>query len=294
MSAFGRAGALSLGLHVAVVAGICIGLARPRPARPVGAPTRARKVMQDIGVVTLAAPERKPAPAPPQVAPPVPLGQPVAVSQPPLPVPPPLPRAIMTLPETDVRPVAHTEPATTPSRPAPAAQASGPATPSFFSVRVEGKSVVYVIDRSSSMGEGRFDRAREQVIASLRQLPPDARFQVIAYDRNAIPLNIGGRGLAAATVANVEAASAALVAMFPEGATDHVRALKQALLLRPDVIYFLTDEDDLTAADVTQVTQFNRRVGASIHTLCLVAPTAADTPMRRLARENRGIFRIVQ
>jgi hypothetical protein len=142
--------------------------------------------------------------------------------------------------------------------------------------------------------DGRFDRAREQVIASLRALPPDARFQVIAYDKSAIPLNVGGHGLAAATVTNVETAAAALTAMFPQGATDHARALTQALLLRPDVIYFLTDEDELTAADVAHVTQFNRRVGASIHALCLVAPTATDTPMRRLARENRGVFRTVE
>ena len=150
-----------------------------------------------------------------------------------------------------------------------------------------------VIDRTSSMGhDGRFERARSAVIASLRQLPADARFQVIAYDKNALPLRIGDGRLAAAMDANVEAAAAALAAMFPQGGTDHVRALQQALWLGPDVIYFLTDEDDLTPADVEKVTRSNRR-RASIHALCLVAPAAAETPMRTLARRNGGEFRVV-
>jgi hypothetical protein len=140
--------------------------------------------------------------------------------------------------------------------------------------------------------DGRFDRARDQVIASLRQLPPDARFQLIAYDKNALLLRLGESGLALATPANVETAAAALAAMTPEGGTDHVRALRLALSLAPDVIYFLTDDDDLTPADVSQITHLNH-ARARIHALCLDAPSAAETPMRDLARRNRGEFRVV-
>jgi len=290
MSAFGRAGMLSLGLHLAAVAGMCIELVRQGP---VGAPVRAERLTQDVGVVALAEPEVKLAPAvsPPQ--PPAPFPQPATVAQSPLSEPPPLPHSIMALPTPDVRPAVYAEPVKGPSGPPPVVPASGPVTSTFFSLRAVGKSVVYVIDRSSSMGiDGRFDRAREQVIASLRQLPADARFQVIAYDRTALTLRLGTGGLATASQANVETAAAALSAMASEGATDHVRALTLALSLRPDVVYFLTDEDDLTAADVAQITQFNRGL-ASIHALCLVAPTAVDTPMRNLARQNRGEFRVV-
>ena len=140
--------------------------------------------------------------------------------------------------------------------------------------------------------DGRFDRAREQVIASLRQLPADVRFQVITYDRNAFALHVGESGLAVATPANVNAAAAELTMMSPEGATDHVRALQRALSLGPDVIYFLTDEDDLTPSDVRRITQLNTR-HVSIHALCLVPPSTANTPMWNLARQNRGIFQVV-
>jgi hypothetical protein len=295
MSAFGRAGTLSLGLHIAVVAGTYVGLGRGGGHKTVGAPARSAGITQHVGVVTLAAPEVKPPPVQPQVSPPVQLPQALVTTQPMLPPPPPLPHAIVAnLPATEVRPAANTEPGTVsvvPSGPPAVAHASGSVT-TFFSVAAEGKSVVYVIDRSSSMRYGRFDRARDQVVASLRQLPPEARFQVIAYDRNALMLRIGEGGLAAATPANVEAAAAELATMRDEGGTDHVRALKLALQLRPDVIYFLTDEDDLTPADVDQIKRINGGK-TSIHALCLVAPSAAETSMRKLARQNRGEFRVV-
>jgi len=197
-------------------------------------------------------------------------------------------------PATEVQPVIHTEPPTAsavPSRPPAVTRAPGSGATTFFSVAAKGKSVVYVIDRSGSMQE-RFGLAREQVIASLRQLPPDARFQVIAYDRNALILRVGEGGLAVATPANVEAAVAELAAMREAGGTDHLRALKLALQLRPDVIYFLTDEDDLTVADVRQIKEINRSQ-TSIHALCLVAPSSTDTPMQVLARQNCGEFRVV-
>lgn len=293
MSAFGRAGALSLGLHVAVVAGTCFGPGRGGSRQTVGAPTRSARISQDVGVVTLAAPEIKPEPTWPQAPLSAPLQQPLAAAQPILPDPPRLPdRIFADFPTADVQPAVHSEPIPVAPAPPRVLLAPSSATTTFFSVAAKGKSVVYVIDRSGSMGAEGFGRAREQVIASLRQLPPDARFQVIAYDRSALTLRVGDSGLMLTTPANVEAATRALAAMRPEGGTDHVRALKKALELRPDAIYFLTDEDDLTAADVAHVTQFNRGQ-ASIHALCLVAPAAADTPMRELARRNRGEFRVV-
>src|SRR5262245_2358261 len=207
-----RAGVLSLGLHAALIAGVYAALARSGSAPgPVGVPASGRRVWQDIGVVALAVPELKSASAPPQTAP-APLPQPVAVTPAPpvLTEPPPLPRGIVeTLPTTIAAasppPVSHAP--GSPSAVVPAAHASGSGVPApsgppgtattFFDVPAVGKSVVYVIDRSATMNlDGRFDRARAQVVTSLKRLPPDARFQVIAYDRRAAALPIGGGGLA--------------------------------------------------------------------------------------------------
>jgi Ca-activated chloride channel family protein len=311
-----RAWALSLTLHGAVLAGL---LALPhRPPGPVGMvsiDTRAGDAMA-VGLILLDDPAPRP-PAAPSPLPPVPaepLPVPVAWVPPPPPLPPPITEAAPAPAEpvatAAIQPVAHREQANSGVARHPAANAAGspgsapvlrpaaelpPGTATaFFGVPAVGKSVVFVIDRSASMGlANRLDRAKRELFASLRLLPPSARFQVIAYHRAAEPLRLGDRdGLLPATPDTVAAALAALAGLSAEGGTDHTQALRAALTLQPDVIYFLTDEDELTSADVQRVSRLNRgRV--CIHALCLVPPAGAETPMRELARGNRGVFRVV-
>jgi hypothetical protein len=307
-----RAGALSLGLHAALAGGLAAALGRSGGAHgPVGVEAGVGRLTQDVGVVSLAVPEPPPAVSPPVAVapavpkPPDPLPPPViqSTAAPVLSPPPPLPPSILAgVPGDDVRAAGHSP---VPDRVVhtPRAPSPGPVGPSmpagavtaFFDVPAVGQSVVYVIDRSSSMGlDGRFDRARRQVVESLHRLPAGVRFQVIAYDETALPLRVhGASGLVSATPANVAAAAAALGAMAPEGGTGHERALRAALNLRPDVIYFLTDEDDLTPAVVRTVTRLNRGV-SSVHALCLAGIAGGATPMRDLARQNRGVFRVVR
>ena len=190
-------------------------------------------------------------------------------------------------------------PATTtslPTQPVQPTQAPKSALPPgvatiFFGVPASGASVVYVIDRSASMGlEGRLQRATREVAMSLSQLPSSSRTQVIVYSRTAEPLC---PGLVAADPAIIAIASERLQHLTAEGGTAHVRALKSALLLNPDVIYFLTDEDDLTPADVKTITDYNRG-RTVIHTICLIDPETNQTPIGELAKKNRGQFRVAR
>jgi hypothetical protein len=216
-------------------------------------------------------------------------------------LPPALPGGLRPplAPTAPVRPIEHRDPAgagpsaTGVSQPRPPARdPAGPAT-SFFGVpaAATARSVVYVIDRSASMGaNGRLARARREVVASLRQLPPSARFQVIAYNRAAEPLPPGS--LLPATPDAIEAAERALDALEAEGGDEHGGALCRALSLGPDVIYFLTDADDLKPEDVARVKRLNKgRV--AIHSVCLSA-APPDGMMGRLARENGGQFQALR
>jgi hypothetical protein len=163
--------------------------------------------------------------------------------------------------------------------------------PTFFGVQAQAKSIVYVIDRSASMGlEGRLRRATAEVAASLARLPANTRVQVIVYARTTEPML---PELAITPPRLIESASARLLHLSAEGGTDHVRALKSALALNPEAVYFLTDEDELTPADVKAVCDYNRGRSA-IHTICLVDPAAANTPLQDLAKRNRGEFRVVK
>jgi hypothetical protein len=166
----------------------------------------------------------------------------------------------------------------------------------FFQVAAQGRAIVYVIDRSASMGlNGALAAARRELLASLDRLPADARFQVIVYNRTPEPLRLGGRtGLAFATPENKQQAAALLEGLTAEGSTEHLPALKAALALDPDVIFFLTDADDLQVGQVSAVTTINHGRTA-IHAIELNTANRGreDMPLQVLARDNRGLYQAV-
>ena len=173
---------------------------------------------------------------------------------------------------------------------------SGGTTTSFFGIATEGQKIVYVIDRSASMGlNGSFETAKRELLRSLASLPVSVRFQIIAYNRDAEPLLIGGKAeLVDATPENKANAADLLKECYAEGGTDHVRALRRALLLLPDNIFLLTDADDLKAEQVRDLTVRNHDQSA-IHAIELSNGRArrGDQALHALAEQNRGIYRRV-
>jgi hypothetical protein len=147
---------------------------------------------------------------------------------------------------------------------------------------------------------GGLDAARHALVASLDRLPETCRFQVVLYNRSAEPLCIAGKtGLIDATVANKREAAILLKAVVAEGGTDHLRALKKALSLEADTVFFLTDADDLTEDLVGNVTRANRmqnRAGSVIHTIELNTRNRDrdDKPLHILAQRNQGTYQAVR
>ena len=160
-----------------------------------------------------------------------------------------IPRPAPTEPPTAAPPVIELRPVE-PALPAGAMTA-------FCGVPAIGSSVVFVIDRSASMGlEGRLERACTELQASLQRLPPTARFQVIAYHRH--PAGARRQWIAAGdggihSVSNCRGGSA-------QGRRRHRshKRLRAALAMQPDVICFLTDDDELTPEQVREITRLNR------------------------------------
>jgi hypothetical protein len=203
------------------------------------------------------------------------------------------------LPDTPVPivPASPPEPATGPPGAAEAPRSEGNAGGrpglTFFQVAAEGQSVVYVIDRSASMGLGDgLAAARAELLASLRQLPASARFQVVCYSRDADVLRIAGRSdLVPATPDNVRETAQLLDHARAGGSTNHVQALRRALALEPDVIFLVTDAADLSPEQVAQVTRWNGGRTA-IHAIELGGPDGGSA-LEALARSNRGTYRSI-
>lgn len=181
--------------------------------------------------------------------------------------------------------------------PAGLARAGVGATSFFGAEKVQGSRFAYVIDRSGSMSHrGALEVAKRELLASIAPLAPESQFQVVLYNDKVTVMSFGGgeAKMLPATEANKLLARKYLQSVQPDGGTVHVPPLKAAIGLEPDVIFFLTDADMMTMAQVRDITAANRK-RAKIHTIQFdVGPDLnEDTPLRHLARLNDGGYRYV-
>jgi hypothetical protein len=244
---------------------------------------------------------------------PAPRPQPAPVTS--QPVAPPTPSSPVVVPSRTETPVRNTAPLNPlfnqrlaqrePDRGSqsgneePGGQPTGAGTgaTSFFQIATRGLRIVYVIDRSSSMGEtGALALAKRELRASLDILVPEARFQIIAYNRSAEPLRVNGQsGLLPATPDNKHQAVWLIDHIHAEGGTEHLTALRRALQFQPDVLFFLTDADALTEEQVRTITRLNQgRTVIHAFEMGVSHLTDALSPLQLLARDNRGEYRRVK
>jgi hypothetical protein len=170
--------------------------------------------------------------------------------------------------------------------------AGGGDRPCALPVGKDARTILYVMDRSISMGfHGALARARREVLAGLRQLPPTARYQIIAYNRTAEPLSIDGRsGLLSPDENTLRQVTETVSALRAAGGTDDAGALRRGLAFHPDVLYFITDADDLAPDDVRTATRLNDH-HTVIHTIQVSFDSGrADGPLQKLAAENGGVY----
>lgn len=164
----------------------------------------------------------------------------------------------------------------------------------FFEIETAGTKFVYVLDGSGSMTEPhseartRLDRVKIELVRSIGGLAGDMQFFVVFFNRLAVPMPAAK--LQMATGANKQKYLEWVVKVKGGGGTDPRPALKQALELRPDVIYFLTDgifKDDV--AD--EVTRLNTR-GVAIHTFCF-GDASGEALLQAIARRNHGTYKYI-
>ena len=148
----------------------------------------------------------------------------------------------------------------------------GPGETTFMNIIGNGKKFVYVIDISASMAsEGRLDLARSQLKGSLRLLKPDQQFQVLFYNESTKQMVLRKRAVQdmyRGTAVEILLAEAEIARVVASGGTEHKSPLLRALMLEPDVVYFLTDGDrpPLSRGDLAMLRSQNRS-GARIHVI---------------------------
>lgn len=175
--------------------------------------------------------------------------------------------------------------------------ADGRARTSLFGLTGEGFKFVYVFDRSGSMGGSAHEALRAvkaELRNSLQNLDTVHQFQIIFYnDRPVVfnPSGVQGR-LAFANPQTKQRALRFVETISADGGTEHEEALKLAIRLRPDVIFFLTDGDDpkLTRPQLDRI----QRMAAGI-TINAIEFGSGPRPegesfLATLAEENDGQY----
>jgi von Willebrand factor type A domain len=158
---------------------------------------------------------------------------------------------------------------------------------SFFGIRAPGKFFVYVIDCSESMiDEDRFARATMEVRRSVLALQAPQQFEIIFYNDESIPMPGGPRPRSADTQ-NKSQMISWLRLIEPISGTDPREAIRQALGLRPEAVFLLSDgafPDGTTEI----VAKFNGKK-IPIHCVDLSGGEGGDH-LRRIAKDSGGQY----
>ncbi len=109
---------------------------------------------------------------------------------------------------------------------------------SFFGTKGTGSRFVYVIDHSGSMAGAQLDMAKREVLNGLLFLKKNHQFNVYFYDHRFMSWDTK---LIAATEEKKKAATQFIKKISPAGGTAPEPALKEAVALKPQYVFFLTD-----------------------------------------------------
>ena len=172
----------------------------------------------------------------------------------------------------------------------------GEAVVRVFGTEGKGTKFVYVFDRSLSMEGKRIQMAKAELIRSLDSLGDHHQFNIIFYS-SGHQLWRQGRRLIYASEIEKRGAVQYINGMAAEGGTRHYPPLSEAIALRPDVIFFLTDgerEDDRTL-QLDALERENSRYGrgAQINVIQFGGGGFTDSKSRvleQLATQNNGQY----
>jgi hypothetical protein len=166
----------------------------------------------------------------------------------------------------------------------------------FFSAADRAVTFAYVIDRSGSMAtRDSLEVVKRELRESLGKLGPDARFLVVFYNLGTTVLTDanGRRGIMLAHERNKASVRVQLEAIKPDGGTDHLLGLRAALAEKPEVVYFMTDSDLMSGADVATI---SAEAGKTrIHTVEFGRrkDPGEIKPLRSLAKKTGGTYRYI-
>jgi hypothetical protein len=163
----------------------------------------------------------------------------------------------------------------------------------FFGIGGSGSTFVYVVDASGSMNEeGKWERARAELLRSIEHLTENQKYFIIFYNDGWYPMAADKPVLA--TAKQLDRTRRWVNRVWPGGGTFPMEALLHALALEPDAIYFLSDgRFDPAVIEALRVQNPSSTGQIPIHTVAFVNEETIGI-MRQIANQSGGKFRFVQ
>lgn len=164
----------------------------------------------------------------------------------------------------------------------------------LFGLEAEGRRIVYVLDRSASMGGGDASplaASKRELLRSLDALSEVQQFHLVFYNhRPRLFTPTGGPGrLVFATDENRREAESFVESIRADGGTDHAEAIRAAMRLGPDLVFMVTDgdgHDDIPAEDLGRL---ERLLGGTKLVVIQFAAGEGGSPrLAELARRSGG------
>lgn len=166
--------------------------------------------------------------------------------------------------------------------------------PEFFGLGGEARAarrIVYIVDRSGSM-TGIFGDVQKELKRSINSLRKSQKFHVIFYSSGP-PVENPPRRLVNAIRTVKDDAFTFIDSVAPLGGTEPLNAVKRAFVLKPDLIYLLSD-GEIPAADelLEKLREWNHKKKVRIFTIAYVNSIGRHL-LETIAREHNGRFRFV-
>lgn len=169
---------------------------------------------------------------------------------------------------------------------------------SFFGLSAKGSRFVFVIDSSISMWGPRWIDVRKELVRSIRKLEYGQYFYVICFDVGSVSM-YGDQGIAEGFAPAEDEQFRKLEAWLQEHTlgpgTRASTSLVQALKLRPDAIFLLTDgefQDNVLQSLRTNNRNKAKKRKITVNTIGFHSQLGAPV-LSQIATENYGQFRYV-
>ncbi len=166
-----------------------------------------------------------------------------------------------------------------------------PSGATFFGVRAEGTKFCFVVDTSGSMAQNsRFLRCRHELLRSISSLHYRQQYYICFF--NHLMFAMPENKLVEARPVQLRKTSKWIKSALPAGFTNPWPGLQQALEMKPDAIYLLTDGEFDPAVMQWVIAAQPQSKKIPIHTIAFESQ-AGEPTLKTISRVTNGVYRYV-